>query len=416
MMTMRIDHIWNLQTSSYRRCLRVTLLLVLIQLFAVSPLWAGDNEDKIVIPPLKIEPGTTQQLAIQLINNEEYTAFQAEIFFPEGITPVMTDGKCNVTLSSRKADHTISSNIISSGALKVVCLSMMNNESLKGNSGDLFYIDITSDATFEGPATIDVKGILFTQTKDRKEIAFADASGVVDTHLVWGDVNSDGVVDVGDAVSMINYIMGNPSESFNPLLADLNDDGEVDIFDVILDINLMLNNKTEVRNKTRASEEREEAFVTANNNCIQFGINDANRFTAFQFDMEVASDMELMGVRLKDNTSNHALYFIKNGQNSYRVAGVSMDNSTLSANGNDLVELSFSKAGNVHISDIIFVTPQESKTHFNCGNTVVTGIGINEQEHQAGEVFDLSGHKNGANLNRLPKGIYIINNKKIIVK
>jgi hypothetical protein len=212
-------------------------------LFAVSSLWADDNGDKIVIPRLKINPGTTQQLVIQLINKEEYTAFQAEIFFPEGITPVITDGKCNVTLSSRKTDHTISSNIVSNGALKVVCLSMMNNESLKGNSGDLFYIDITSDATFEGPATIEAKDILFTQTKDRKEVAFEDASGIADTHAsIKGDANSDGSVDAEDIVEVVNYLKGSPSEKFDDSAADVNDDTVVNTADIVKIVNIIMGN------------------------------------------------------------------------------------------------------------------------------------------------------------------------------
>ena len=195
---MRIDNIRNLQTSSYRRCLRVTLFLFVIQLFAVSPLWAG-NDDKIVVPKLKINPGTTQQLVIQLTNEEEYTAFQAEIYFPDGISPVKTDDGYCVSLSSRKTNHTISANIVSDGGLKVAAYSM-NNESLKGNSGDLFYIDIVSESTFEGPKTIEVKEILFTKTSDRKEIAFDNTTCTVNTkESLKGDANQDGAVNVTDS-------------------------------------------------------------------------------------------------------------------------------------------------------------------------------------------------------------------------
>ncbi len=236
---MRIDNIRNLQTSSYRRCLRVTLFLFVIQLFAVSPLWAG-NDDKIVVPKLKINPGTTQQLVIQLTNEEEYTAFQAEIYFPDGISPVKTDDGYCVSLSSRKTNHTISANIVSDGGLKVAAYSM-NNESLKGNSGDLFYIDIVSESTFEGPKTIEVKEILFTKTSDRKEIEFADASGIVDNHMViLGDANGDGQVNVTDIVATVNKIMDKPSADFNFEAADVNMDGFVNVTDIVGMVNIIM--------------------------------------------------------------------------------------------------------------------------------------------------------------------------------
>ena len=119
----------------------------------------------------------------------------------------------------------------------------MSNESLTGNSGDLFYIDITSDATFEGPATIDVKGILFTRAKDRKEIAFEDASGIADTHAsIKGDANSDGSVDAADIVEVINYLKGSPSEKFDDSAADANDDTIVNTADIVKIVNIIMGN------------------------------------------------------------------------------------------------------------------------------------------------------------------------------
>ena len=236
---MRIENIWNLQTSSYGRCLRVTLLLCVILVFAVTHLMAAD---KIVIPSLKIIPGTTQRLVVQLVNQEEYTAFQAEFYFPKGITPVKNDnGSYSVSLSSRKGnDHSISANVVSDGGLKLGAFSM-SNSSLKGNSGDLFYIDIVSESTFEGSATIEVKDILFTRTSDRKEIAFSDAVGLVGTHVsLKGDANADGEIDIADAVCIVNHVVGKYTPSFDPEAADANGDGEVDIADAVRIVNLVV--------------------------------------------------------------------------------------------------------------------------------------------------------------------------------
>ena len=92
-----------------------------------------------------------------------------------------------------------------------------------------------------------------------------------------------------------------------------------------------------------------------------------------------------------------------------------MDNSTLAAKGNDLVEIKLSKESNVQIGNIIFVTPEEEKFYFADSEINLTGIGSISFE-QSEKIFDLSGRKIGTERSRLSKGIYIIDNKKVIIK
>jgi hypothetical protein len=231
-----------------------------------------------------------------------------------------------------------------------------------------------------------------------------------------GDADGDGFEDVADVVAMIDYILDSSTSDIVFFSADMNDDAEVDIFDVMIVINIVLNKGNSAESRTRASGNMEEqAVVTAAADGIVLGVNDAGRFTAFQFDIEVADGMELTAARLNDNTGNHELYSMNIGQNTYRVIGVSMDNSTLTASGNDLIELSFSKGGHVQISNIVFVTPQKSKVYFAFGNSEVTGIGRIGYK-QAEDIYDLSGRKVNTDRSRLPKGLYIINNKKVVIK
>ena len=130
-----------------------------------------------------------------------------------------------------------------------------------------------------------------------------------------GDANGDGDFDLVDVVAMINHILGKPSSRFIPEAADMNDNGEVEIFDVMKAVNLVLNSNITARSKTRATKDTEEkAIVTATSDGILLGINDPARFTAFQFDVEVADGIELTDARLTANTSNHTLRFVKNGQ------------------------------------------------------------------------------------------------------
>ena len=55
-----------------------------------------------------------------------------------------------------------------------------------------------------------------------------------------GDANGDGVVDIADALCIVNYLMGNPSVDFNDAAADVNNDGVVDIADAVHIVNFVV--------------------------------------------------------------------------------------------------------------------------------------------------------------------------------
>lgn len=67
---------------------------------------------------------------------------------------------------------------------------------------------------------------------------------VFDTYVpepeVKGDVNGDGVLDIADAVAIVNYIVGKPNPSFDVAAADVNNDGTVDIADAVKIVNIIV--------------------------------------------------------------------------------------------------------------------------------------------------------------------------------
>jgi hypothetical protein len=67
---------------------------------------------------------------------------------------------------------------------------------------------------------------------------------VFDTYVpepeVKGDVNGDGVLDIADAVAIVNYIVDKPNSSFDVAAADVNNDGTVDIADAVKIVNIIV--------------------------------------------------------------------------------------------------------------------------------------------------------------------------------
>ena len=56
----------------------------------------------------------------------------------------------------------------------------------------------------------------------------------------FGDVNQDRVINVLDAVAIVDYILGNNPSRFNYYIADVNGDGKISISDAILVVNYIL--------------------------------------------------------------------------------------------------------------------------------------------------------------------------------
>ena len=58
--------------------------------------------------------------------------------------------------------------------------------------------------------------------------------------ILYGDANNDGVVNVLDVITIVNYIMGGNPDPFNFEAADLNNDGLINVLDVIFEVNVIM--------------------------------------------------------------------------------------------------------------------------------------------------------------------------------
>lgn len=67
----------------------------------------------------------------------------------------------------------------------------------------------------------------------------ADDQGSVDNSKL-GDVNGNGSIDIGDAVSIVNYMVGKTLLNFVDNAADTNKNGQIDIGDAVTIVNLLV--------------------------------------------------------------------------------------------------------------------------------------------------------------------------------
>lgn len=97
-----------------------------------------------------------------------------------------------------------------------------------------------------GRLSAGTKAIIFSNETEKipSSIVKAFAKEVIEEPtIITGDANGDGALDAADVVSIVNYILGKPSPSFNEKNADANGDGQILVDDAVGTVNLIINNQ-----------------------------------------------------------------------------------------------------------------------------------------------------------------------------
>jgi hypothetical protein len=116
-----------------------------------------------------------------------------------------------------------------------------NSEELTGNDGAIRLVTIhVADYVADGVYAIQIKGASYSKP-DGSLVAMPNTtSSVTVEDYVLGDVNGNGGVDIGDAVSIVNYLVGKESTVFVEKAADTNKNGQIDIGDAVTIVNLLV--------------------------------------------------------------------------------------------------------------------------------------------------------------------------------
>lgn len=259
-------------------------------------------------------------------------------------------------------------------------------------------------------------------------------TALYDAHM-FGDVTDNATVDVQDATIVVNYILGERPEGYLYHMADMNKDTVIDVFDLTAIINVILG-KTSFQAPMRTGSSgyesttyllgnrptnivgEEDVFLRTVSDIIGLSIANASRFTSFQMDIEVPEGAELQNVELTGSENTHFVQKAKIGDNLYRVIALSMSSQPLAEGNDELVNFQITNAANaeISVSNVMFVTPKGEAHYFNEASTMTPTI-INEIATDNDEIiFDLSGRRIYKRPNELERGVYIINNEKVIIK
>ena len=248
------------------------------------------STDYIAIPVSAVSKGAEVVVPIELVNTTEVMGIECKVQIPEGFSVAKkADGSLKVEQTERKADQTLTAAVDGN----VLTVKTSGTQAYTGNTGAVFTIAIAPDEA-TAPAdyvlkVTDVKFVNATGVASRP-----DAKTTLTLHdYVLGDVDSDQLVAINDAVIVMNHIVGADTPAFNAKAADMDGNGSVEINDAVLIMNTVVGTEsTKSIKKTSATEPNADELTAADIEICQGGtamlsldLANLDALTAAQFEI-----------------------------------------------------------------------------------------------------------------------------------
>lgn len=173
---------------------------------------------------------TGYRASVRMENYTEIVAVQMNINW----VPEMTTSSEAIKLSERLKNHSLLVTDLGNGTYQILVYSIANTP-ITDNSGEIFTIDYTATEGTEYSGTdINITDIVLSTANGSN---YSSDTKVIAT--LKGDADGDGVVDVADAVRIINLSLSSEYET----KADVDADGVVDVADAVAVINIVTKSK-----------------------------------------------------------------------------------------------------------------------------------------------------------------------------
>lgn len=239
---------------------------------------------------------------------------------------------------------------------------------------------------------------------DMKEFDVSNVVAVTPLTATMGDANGSGDVDVADVITTVNYAAGMKPKPFIFEAADMNTDLQIDILDVVGIIQKILNPSAQslsLMSEATATYTVEDGVLYVESPValagvqVQLNMNEKHNVTT----TETLNDFEQVSAWLSDNDMLFLAY--------------NMNGKTLSAGKHALLSI-----GDADISDIKLSNTIGHNVKIEKNGSSPTGVqAIGAKVFLQGGVFNMNGQKvsgNAVDIQKLPKGVYIINGEKIV--
>ena len=415
---------------------------------AIVTVYAPVN-DTIVLKDTTTLKNKTIMYPVYLNNEDPICSFQFDVYLPDGMDiATNSKGKYDIQFAGRQEDtHSITSNKISTGAVRVIAFSIAN-DNFSGKSGALVNIPITIGDVAKGNYNISIRNIVLADASE-KEYYCQDANGVIHVNdVIMGDANSDGKVSLADVNSTVNYIAEKPSGSFCFAAADMNNNGIINVSDVDAIVNVLAEVKMTASAKKNFLATANEVTTNDKMYCsnitvapgktatLPVNLENRGKYCSFQFDIllpkgiTVDSTVNQSGkVRysaslVTSRCVDHSLTSNLIRGNRYRVIVFSLSNTDVEGANGPVVNIKLKAEEDAAEGDytlkmerVVLATADEKEYYPADSESTVTvsantGVNSISIDPSSVKVYDLQGRK----VNKPTQGVYIVNGKKVVIK
>ena len=270
------------------------------------------STDYIAIPVSAVSKGAEVVMPVELVNTTEVMGIECKVQIPEGFSVAKkADGSLNVEQTERKADQTLTAAVDGN----VLTVKTNGTQAYTGNTGAVFTIAIAPDEA-TAPADYVLKVT---------DVKFVNATGVASRpdakttltlrDYVLGDVDSDQLVAINDAVIVMNHIVGADTPAFNAKAADMDGNGSVEINDAVLIMNTVVGTEsTKSIKKTSATEPNADELTAADIEICQGGtamlsldLANLDALTAAQFEITLPEGITAGKAEVGERASRHMI-------------------------------------------------------------------------------------------------------------
>ena len=270
------------------------------------------STDYIAIPVSAVSKGAEVVVPIELVNTTEVMGIECRVQIPEGFSVAKkADGSFKVEQTERKADQTLTAAVDGN----VLTVKTSGTQAYTGNTGAVFTIAIAPDEA-TAPADYVLKVT---------DVKFVNATGVASRpdakttltlrDYVLGDVDSDQLVAINDAVIVMNHIVGADTPAFNAKAADMDGNGSVEINDAVLIMNTVVGTEsTKSIKKTSATEPNADELTAADIEICQGGtamlsldLANLDALTAAQFEITLPEGITAGKAEVGERASRHMI-------------------------------------------------------------------------------------------------------------
>ena len=268
------------------------------------------STDYIAIPVIAVSKGAEVVVPVELVNTTEVMGIECKVQIPEGFSVAKkADGSLKVEQTERKADQTLTAAVDGN----VLTVKTSGTQTYTGNTGAVFTIAIAPDEA-TAPADYVLKVT---------DVKFVNATGVASRpdakttltlrDYVLGDVDSDQLVAINDAVIVMNHIVGADTPAFNAKAADMDGNGSVEINDAVLIMNTVVGTEsTKSIKKTSATEPNSDELTAADIEICQGGtamlsldLANLDALTAAQFEITLPEGITAGKAEAGERASRH---------------------------------------------------------------------------------------------------------------